>query len=201
MTGAPGTGAGTYDEYVQDVDPTGAGTGVLSQADWEEKNKQTFTPTRMGTVDYKRDRGRERQEKQMYRKDKRAWRKGQREEHGSAWSNLSGDERANIGIAGLNVLGSIGQGKRNRKAQDEFEDTLVGDSMYRATSADTSGLEGDYLWNAQGSNFRPTDTGMGSFGNYGKVARFGGNVGDEVYMDENELQNFLDRGGLVEYLD
>jgi len=201
MTGAPGTGAGTYDEYVQDVDPTGQGTGILSQSDWETKNEQTFTPTRTGTVDYKRDRGRERQEKQMYRTDKRAWRKGQKAEHGSAWSNLSGDERANIGIAGLNVLGSIGQGKRNRKAQDEFEDTLVGDSMYRATSADTSGLEGDYLWNAQGSNFRPTDTGMGSFGNYGKVARFGGNVGDEVYMDENELQNFLDGGGLVDYLD
>jgi hypothetical protein len=73
--------------------------------------------------------------------------------------------------------------------------------MYAAIPADEALKEGHHLKNVGPADLNPTETGMGSFGNYGNIGKFGGSVGDEMYMNEQELQDFLNGGGTVEYLD
>ncbi len=57
------------------------------------------------------------------------------------------------------------------------------------TPETTSGNRGDFLGNVSHSshNWRPDDSGQGSIGRYGNVAEFGGSVGDEIEMSEEEL--------------
>ena len=154
-----------------------------------------------GSTTLKKDRSATRAAKRGWRKGRRDWRKEQRAEHGSRWSNLSGDEKANIALAGLTGIDILTGAKDRRIAQEQFEDQWDASNMYKSIPADKALLYGHHKKNVGPSDLNPYQTGMGSFGNYGNIARFGGNVGDEVYMNDDDLKNFLDGGGLIEYLD
>jgi len=154
-----------------------------------------------GSTTLDKDWGKTRAAKKGWREGRRGWRKKQRAEHGSRWSNLSGDMKSNIALMGLTGLDMLTGAKDRKQQQDDFYDQWDATNLYMAKPADEALNEGHHVKNVGPSDLNPNQTGMGSFGNYGNIARFGGRVGDEVYMDEDELKNFLDGGGQLEYLD
>jgi len=154
-----------------------------------------------GSTTLDKDWGKTRAAKKGWRKGRRDWREEQKEEYGSRWSNLSGDMKSNIAIMGLTGVDMFTGAKDRKQAQDDFYDQWDASNIYKAKPADEALNEGHHVKNVGPSDLNPNQTGMGSFGNYGNIARFGGRVGDEVYMDEDELKNFLDGGGQLEYLD
>lgn len=166
-----------------------------------EGNVLTDVSPEFGSTTLKKDRSATRAAKKGWRQGKRDWRKEQRAEHGSRWSNLSGHEKANTALAGLTTLDMFTGAKDRKQQQDDFYDQFDASNMYISQAADKGLVKGHHQKNVGPTDLNPYDTGMGSFGNFGNISKFGGTVGDEVYMDEDELKNFLDGGGLIEYLD
>tara|TARA_R110002110_G_scaffold101636_4_gene258096 strand:- start:8814 stop:11771 length:2958 start_codon:yes stop_codon:yes gene_type:complete len=166
-----------------------------------EGNVLSDVSPEFGSTTLKKDRSATRAAKKGWRQGKRDWRKEQREEHGSRWSNLSGHEKANTALAGLTTVDVLTGSKDRKQQQDSFYDQFDASNMYISQPADKGLVKGHHQKNVGPSDLNPYETGMGSFGNYGNIARFGGKVGDEVYMDEDELKNFLDGGGQLDYLD
>ena len=121
---------------------------------------------------------------------------------GDAWrTKFTGEQKANIGLGAGNMLANfLGRDERNR-ADWQTQQNFV-DNKNVATPETTSGNRGDFLGNVSHSshNWRPDDSGQGSIGRYGNVAEFGGSVGDEMEMSEEELENFINLGGEVEYI-
>lgn len=119
---------------------------------------------------------------------------------GDAWrTKFTAEQRANIGLGAANMVGNLLGRDEQRRADWQTEENFRNNLMTPIQET-RSGLKGDYLGNVAQFNFRPDEAGQGAYGRRGNVAQFGGSIGDEVEMTEEELQNFINLGGEVEFI-
>jgi len=120
-------------------------------------------------------------------------------------------QKGNKGLAGnfdwMGLVNMINTGVLNMAQQGEFRKEEAWRNAHRPKPEDWSAIYqsnlGNYSDGARfsGSNFRPNQT---QYGMYGPIAQQGGqmnyNIGDEVEMDKDQLDEFLANGGQIEML-
>jgi hypothetical protein len=114
------------------------------------------------------------------------------------------DNVFNTGIRGI-------AGKLNRRSQRNQEknayDNLISDNLHNVQATkmrghwnDLGSMAGQFAFDKEGQDM----SGFSSYGRYGGYMQAGGvtyNQGDEVYMSDNDIQNFMANGGEIEYLE
>ena len=151
----------------------------------EDLNRKYFHE--QGSIEFDRDKEKE-----------KAYRKSQKKEQ---WNQISGEDKANIALSGLNFLGDMfGGDERRKRALQLAGKHKYADNLYVSTPQGKSGNRGNYLTNVQGQNYRPDEMGMGSTGFYGNTAQKGGQIGEESFMTEEEIKKFIAGGGQLEYV-
>lgn len=103
-------------------------------------------------------------------------------------------------LAGLNTLAGGAQNKDAKKKENQLRGKLSYDQIYSA-NPETSGSRGDWTFNE--GYMRPNDMVPTQFTGNGMQMQMGGaySEGDELYLDEDEIQAFLAAGGQLDYLD
>jgi hypothetical protein len=86
-------------------------------------------------------------------------------------------------------------------------DNLSSDNLYAAQGtkhrgdwSDLGSMSGQFRFDQQGQD----RSGFSSYGRYGGYMQTGGasyTQGDEVYMSDEDIQNFMANGGEIEYLE
>jgi hypothetical protein len=111
-------------------------------------------------------------------------------------------------IAGLDLGARIGEMDEQQAMLDRIRSRQGADANYYAQGM----KKGDYTFDIYaGQSFRPDQMGAkvqpGSMGNIGAMnignpyqSKLGGE-NDYVYMDDNEIAEFMAKGGTIEYLD
>jgi hypothetical protein len=103
-------------------------------------------------------------------------------------------------LAGLNVMAGAAQNMDAKQKENQLRNKLSYDQIYTA-NPETSGNRGD--WTANEGYFRPNDMVPTQFTGAGMQMQWGGaySEGDELYLDEDAIQAFLQAGGQLDYLD
>lgn len=103
-------------------------------------------------------------------------------------------------MAGLNTLAGAAQNMDAKKKENQLRSKLSYDQIYSA-NPQTSGNQGD--WTSNEGYFRPNDMVPTQFTGNGPLMQNGGaySEGDELYLDEDTIQAFLNAGGQLDYLD
>jgi hypothetical protein len=103
-------------------------------------------------------------------------------------------------LAGLNTLAGAAQNRDAKQKENQLRNKLSYDQIYTA-NPETSGNRGD--WTANEGYFRPNDMVPTQFTGAGMQMQWGGaySEGDELYLDEDAIQAFLQAGGQLDYLD
>ena len=99
--------------------------------------------------------------------------------------------------AGVDIADSIRRGRETNKAENEMYENLSSNNLY---ASDSTRDRGDYDTNS--GLFRPDEQGQMQSSQYGgDVYQDGGYVeGDEVFMTDEEIQEFLANGGDLEFI-
>ena len=104
-------------------------------------------------------------------------------------------------LAGLETIAGAAQNADAKKKENQLRGKLSYDQIYSA-NPETSGNRGDWTFNE--GYMRPNDMVPTQFtGNGMQTAQWGGAYaeGDELYLDEDAIQAFLQAGGQLDYLD
>jgi hypothetical protein len=103
-------------------------------------------------------------------------------------------------LAGLNLVAGATQNADAKKKENELRGKLSYDQIYSA-NPETSGSRGDWTFNE--GYMRPNDMVPTQFTGNGRQMQWGGaySEGDELYLDEDAIQAFLEAGGQLDYLD
>lgn len=104
-------------------------------------------------------------------------------------------------LAGLDTIAGAAQNMDAKKKENQLRGKLSYDQIYSA-NPETSGSRGDWTFNE--GYMRPNDMVPTQFtGNGMQTAQWGGAYaeGDELYLDEDAIQAFLQAGGQLDYLD
>lgn len=103
-------------------------------------------------------------------------------------------------LAGLNTIAGAAQNADAKRKEKELRGKLSYDQIYSA-NPETSGNRGDWTFNE--GYFRPNDMVPTQFTGAGRQMQWGGAFaeGDELYLDEDAIQEFLAAGGQLDYLD
>lgn len=112
-------------------------------------------------------------------------------------NRLDGTTKANIILGGMGLLNnSLDKNKRFQDYQRKMR--LLGSTDMKYQSNNPQNPFGNYTPNAgPGSNFQPiTNTPIQNFKKGGECK-----VGGEYYMDEDQIKEFLENGGELEFLD
>jgi hypothetical protein len=121
--------------------------------------------------------------------------------------SFDGEAAVNVFNAGVRgVTGLLNRGEEKRRERQMY-DNLTGDNLYasqgtkhRGDWVDLGSQMGQYRFDQMGQD----RSGFSSYGKYGGYMQNGGErsyaEGDEVYMTEDDLKDFLKKGGQVEYL-
>ena len=107
------------------------------------------------------------------------------------------EARLNMFNAGVDIADSLRRGKEYNKAENEMYENLSSNNLY---ASDSTRDRGDYDTNS--GLFRPDEQGQMQSSQYGgDVYQDGGYVeGDEVFMTDEEIQEFLANGGDLEFI-
>jgi len=99
--------------------------------------------------------------------------------------------------AGVDIADSIRRGMETKNAENEMYDNLSSNNLYASKATRD---RGNYDTNS--GLFRPDEQGEMQFSQYGgDVYQDGGYVeGDEVFMTDEEIQEFLANGGDLEFI-
>lgn len=160
----------------------------------EIKNKMALIPSKL---EERREKNKDFREKL---REEREYRRYNSMSLGDAWrTKFTAEQRANIGLGAANMVGNLLGRDEQRRADWQTEENFRNNLMTPIQET-RSGLKGDFLGNVAQFNFRPDEAGQGAYGRRGNVAQFGGSIGDEVEMTEEELQNFINLGGEVEFI-
>jgi hypothetical protein len=110
---------------------------------------------------------------------------------------FNGEAAANYEMAGINKLSEYLERKQRKPYEDKLKQRQNADAVFTPLGANMNS-RGDYDVNS--GMFRPDQ--MVPIQNRG-YAKFGGGYqsGGEYFLDDNEIQQILDAGGQVEYLD
>jgi hypothetical protein len=119
------------------------------------------------------------------------------------------DPEAMVNVFNAGVRGVTGFLNRRdeKKRERQMYDNLTSDNLYasqatkhRGDWVDVGSQMGQYRFDQMGQD----RSGFSSYGKFGGYMQDGGsmdyNEGDEVYMTDDELKDFLKKGGQVEYL-
>ena len=122
---------------------------------------------------------------------------------------MRNDPEAGVNVFNAGVRGVTGfLNRRDEKRRErQMYDNLTSDNLYasqatkhRGDWVDLGSQMGQYRFDQMGQD----RSGFSSYGKYGGYMQDGGemdyNEGDEVYMTDDELKDFLKKGGQVEYL-
>lgn len=120
----------------------------------------------------------------------------------------------NWGIAGANALGSVFDFKNNQQELQKYKSLQGADAQFYAAGA---GNRGDYDVNSgmfrpnqhvpvQNPGYNSGNIGSPYMSQYGSFMQDGGtpgnyDEGDEAYMSQDEIDEFLRNGGQIDYLD
>ena len=98
---------------------------------------------------------------------------------------------------GVDIADSIRRGRETKNAENEMYENLSSNNLY---ASDSTRDRGDYDTNS--GLFRPDEQGQMQSSQYGgDVYQDGGYVeGDEVFMTDEEIQEFLANGGDLEFI-
>jgi len=120
-------------------------------------------------------------------------------------SNVNGEESVNVFNAGAQgVLGLINRAQQRNQDNQFMQNNFTADNIYAHSHEKDRGDWVDY--GSQLGQYRPDQTGQTANGRfaYGQEGGFmqegGVTEGEETYMTEEELADFLANGGEVEYL-
>ena len=113
------------------------------------------------------------------------------------FNGINGEVAANYEMAGINKLSEYLERKQRKPYEDKLKQRQNADAVFTPVGANMNS-RGDYDVNS--GMFRPDQ--MVPIQNRG-YAKFGGGYqsGGEYFLDDNEIQQILDAGGQVEYLD
>ena len=125
---------------------------------------------------------------------------------------------ADAALAGSSWLSSLGENRKNKLNQEQYEGRLMGDALFEVGDANRGS------WTVNRGDFRPDqqnpvfDKGY-NFGNIGSPivqSQFGGQfgyqpmnnvqqnsqyrAGGEYYLNDNEINNILQAGGQIEFI-
>jgi hypothetical protein len=103
-------------------------------------------------------------------------------------------------LAGLDLVAGAAQNRDAKKKENQLRGKLSYDQIYSA-NPETSGSRGDWTFNE--GYMRPNDMVPTQFTGAGQQMQWGGAYaeGDELYLDEDAIQAFLQAGGQLDYLD
>jgi hypothetical protein len=121
--------------------------------------------------------------------------------------NFDGEAAVNALNAGVRgITGLINKSDQNRQERQMY-DNLSSDNLYASQStkkrgdwSDLGSMSGQFRFDQQGQD----RSGFSSYGKFGGYMQEGGNTytqGDEVYMSDEDIQNFMANGGEIEYLE
>ena len=107
------------------------------------------------------------------------------------------ETRLGVFNTGVDIADSIRRGIETNKAENEMYENLSSNNLY---ASDSTRDRGDYDTNS--GLFRPDEQGQMQSSQYGgDVYQDGGYVeGDEVFMTDEEIQEFLANGGDLEFI-
>jgi hypothetical protein len=113
------------------------------------------------------------------------------------FNGINGEVAANYEMAGINKLSEYLERKQRKPYEDKLKQRQNADAVFTPVGANMNS-RGDYDVNS--GMFRPDQ--MVPIQNRG-YAKFGGGYqsGGEYFLDDNEIQQILDAGGQVEYLE
>jgi hypothetical protein len=120
---------------------------------------------------------------------------------------FDGEAAVNVLNAGVRgITGLINKSDQNRQEKQMY-DNLSSDNLYAAQGtkhrgdwSDLGSMAGQFRFDQQGQD----RSGFSSYGKYGGYMQTGGVTyaqGDEVYMSDSDIQNFMANGGEIEYLE
>ena len=120
---------------------------------------------------------------------------------------FDGEAAVNVLNAGVRgITGLINKSDQNKQERQMY-DNLSSDNLYAAQGtkhrgdwSDLGSMSGQFRFDQQGQD----RSGFSSYGRYGGYMQTGGasyTQGDEVYMSDEDIQNFMANGGEIEYLE
>ena len=121
-------------------------------------------------------------------------------------TDVDGEALVNVANAGIRgVTGMLNRRSQNNQERNAY-DNLSSDNLYAAQGTkhrgdwnDLGSMAGQFRFDQEGQD----RSGFSSYGKYGGYMQVGGtyNQGDEVYMSDEDIENFMANGGQIEYLE
>lgn len=121
-------------------------------------------------------------------------------------TNVDGEAMVNVANAGIRgVAGMLNRKSQNNQERNAY-DNMTSDNLYTAQGTkhrgdwnDLGSMAGQFRFDQEGQD----RSGFSSYGKYGGYMQAGGtyNQGDEVYMSDEDIENFMANGGQIEYLE
>lgn len=122
-------------------------------------------------------------------------------------NNVDTEAALNVGNAAVRGVTGILDRRNQRRQERQLYDNMTTDNLYasqgikhRGDWVDLGSMAGQYGFDKMGQD----ESGFSSYGKFGGYMQSGGvtyNQGDEVYMSDQDIQNFMANGGEIEYLE